>query len=102
MKLPWLLRLIWNPIEALDLHDEHGRPDHGKVMPAVCLVWLLVLVSSGHTPPLGVLIALASLSFGYAGWRAFLRSRSAGGAGKTQQPPSVRPRDEREGIQEAP
>lgn len=103
----WLLTLLKNPLEALDLVDDRGRPDHGKVLPALCLIWLLVLLSVGRPLPLGTVIALGSLSFGYAGWRTFLRSRDALRAAAARSallpaPQGVAARDESDGTQDTP
>lgn len=64
-----------NVLRGLDLVDTHNRPDHGKILPTIALLWLLVLASAGNLPKLPYLLALISASHGYAGWRTFLRVR---------------------------
>jgi hypothetical protein len=75
-RVPWVLQLLWHPPEALDLVDGEGRIDHGKVLPALCLIWLLLLVTLDRAPDVWVMIVLVSASYGYGSWRTFLMSKT--------------------------
>lgn len=68
-------RLLIDPVQALDLRDRKGDPDHGKILPAITLFWFMVLATLGKLPSVWYTIILVSASFGWAGWRTFLRSR---------------------------
>jgi hypothetical protein len=80
--MKWLLLLLWNPVEALDLRDKSGAVDHGKIvgffsfMTILCVLFLYV-IDKGRLLPLGHTIALISTAYGWAGWRAFLASKAA-------------------------
>lgn len=82
---PWVLRLVWNPVTALDLVDSHGQPDHGKVIPVAVVAVALVLHGIGN--PLGVLelVVMVSAAYGYGAWRTFLRSRVVTGTVQVQR-----------------
>ena len=80
--MKWLLLLFWNPVDALDLRDRAGQVDHGKIIGfftflAVFSALMLYVVGRGKLLPLGHTIALISTAYGWAGWRAFLASKSA-------------------------
>ena len=75
-KWPFVLRLIWDPIRALDLLDRSDKPDHGKVMPCILLASAIVGSFTGHAFPVASLIVLGSLAYGLSAWRAFLQSKS--------------------------
>ena len=72
----WLLWIFWNPLKALDLLDCKGKPDHAKVMGFVGFVLMYVLIFLNKLPPLGHLVAMLAVIFGWVGFRAFLGSRS--------------------------
>lgn len=74
--MKWLLWVLWNPLEALDLLDKQGKPDHGKVIGFMGFLALYVTIFLRLLPPLGHTIALLSVIFGWAGWRTFLASKS--------------------------
>lgn len=76
LDLVWWLELLLHPIRALDLVDREGKPDHGKIFPAITLVVFLVLTVRGQLPDIGTVLALLCASHGYAGLRTVLRSRS--------------------------
>lgn len=77
----WILSLLRNPVEALDLKDSNDRPDHGKIMGFVAFIGMFSL-SAAHVVfdakllPLGHMIALGTLAFGWPAWRTFLRART--------------------------
>jgi hypothetical protein len=78
----WILQLLWNPVEALDLSDKDGKVDHGKIIGFFSFILMLGVVAlyvvrRGELIPLGHTIALISASFGWTGWRAFLASKAA-------------------------
>lgn len=79
-RLPFVLRLLWDPVRALDLVDEHGKADHAKVIPTALLVTVVVLravVWNSVVPSVLELLVLFSASFGYGAWRTFLKSKTA-------------------------
>lgn len=78
-KLPWLVRAVWDPVDACDLVDKQGKADHGKVVPFLFLVVACVLHVLGMPFSWYELLALGSLSFGYGAWRTFLASRAVTG-----------------------
>lgn len=76
----WLWLLLRDPATALDWHDPHGKLDHGKVVPdliLVVLVLILLLVSlrTQAYPPASWGLIVISAAFGSSSWRALLRSR---------------------------
>lgn len=73
----WLLWVLWNPLDALDLRGADGKPDHGKVIGFLGFLAIYLTIFLGLLPPLGHTIALLSVIFGWAGWRSFLKSRTA-------------------------
>lgn len=76
---PWLLRALWNPIEALDLRDNDDKPDHGKVLPWILLMAAIVFHAMGIPFAWWELTALGSLAYGYGAWRTFLKAKSVSG-----------------------
>lgn len=74
--MKWLLWVLWNPLEALDLLDRKGNPDHGKLIGLVGFVAIYLTIFLDRLPPLGHTIALLSVIFGWAGWRTFLASKT--------------------------
>jgi hypothetical protein len=79
MQWPWIIRVLWNPVEALDLTDNEGKPDHGKILPAILLVSAITLQFLGKQYAIGILVVLGSLAYGYGAWRTFLKSKSVTG-----------------------
>lgn len=77
------MRLWLAVCKALDWLDNRGQPDHGKLMPGITLIWLLILASAHRLPGVANVIALLAASFGYGSWRTFLRSRDSSGARTT-------------------
>lgn len=77
MRKGFWLHLVIDPFTALDLVDREGRPDHGKILPAILLFSAIIAQFLDKQYSLGVLIALGSLSYGYGMWRTFLRSKAA-------------------------
>lgn len=75
LRAPWLVRALWASDEALDLVDDHGHADHGKSLTTVVIVWVLVLMTVGRTPAIGIVIVLLAASFGARIFIAFLHSR---------------------------
>jgi hypothetical protein len=76
IRLPWFLRLLWDPPTELDLVDRRGAIDHGKVIGFVTFVLMYVLIWFGLLPSIGHTIALLSAGFGWASWRTFLASKA--------------------------
>lgn len=81
MKLawPWLLRALWNPVEALDLRDKNDKTDHAKVVPWILLMVSIVFHALGIPFTWWELTALGSMAYGYGAWRTFLQSRNVAG-----------------------
>jgi hypothetical protein len=79
IKAPWIVRLLWDPVETLDLVDSDGRPDHGKVLPAILLFSAILYQYLAIPYAIGALVVLGSLAYGYGAWRAFLKSKSVTG-----------------------
>lgn len=76
MRKSFWVHLLLDPFTALDLVDADGKPDHGKVLPAI-LLFAAIVAHFGHNPfTAASLIILGSLSYGYGMWRSFLKSRS--------------------------
>jgi hypothetical protein len=76
MRTPWLLRLLLDPVEALDLRGRDGRPDHGKLMGAAAFALYAVIVlrmPAGTLPPLGLTIAFLAAMFGPRMFYRFLQ-----------------------------
>lgn len=73
------LQLLCHPVEALDLTDPAGKPDHGKILPAVLLVCAIVAQFAGTPFPATALIVLGSLAYGYGAWRSFLKAKAVTG-----------------------
>lgn len=78
-KWPWIFRLFWNPVEALDLTDDTGKPDHAKVVPVVMQGVIIVFKALGNPFSLLEMIVMLSASYGQAIWRQFLKSRTVTG-----------------------
>lgn len=79
--MPWLLKILINPIDALDLRDERDQPDHGKIMGFFAFLILFVLIAGyvfagARLVPLGHMIVLGTLAFGWPAWRTFLKART--------------------------
>lgn len=74
MNAIWWLQLLVHPVKALDLVDNHGKPDHGKILPAITLLVFLVLTVLERLPDLDVVLTLMIASHGYAGLRTLLRA----------------------------
>ena len=88
--MKWILLLLWDPIEALDLKDRrNGAVDHGKVVGLFGFLSFYLLIFLGKLPSVWHTIALLSAVFGWAGWRAFLSSRHT---------PSTEPAQEEEAF----
>jgi hypothetical protein len=74
---PYVLRLIWDPVDALDLLDDTGKPDHSKVVPVVVLGIIIVFKAIALPFSLMEMVVLVSASYGQSMWRQFLKSRTA-------------------------
>lgn len=76
MRKTFWIHLLLDPFTALDLVDSRGKPDHGKVLPAI-LLFAAILAQFIHNPFTSAsLIILGSLSYGYGMWRSFLKSKT--------------------------
>jgi hypothetical protein len=82
LKLPWVVRAVWEPVRELDLLDKNDKPDHGKIVP---FLFLIAAFTAHFFLPLTwwELSALGSLSFGYGAWRTFLTSKTVSGTFNT-------------------
>jgi len=97
----WIILLLWDPIEALDLADKQGRPDHGKVIGLVGFVALYLLILLRREVTLGQFIVLGSIIFGWASWRTFLASKAATATEATQRIVKLE-RDAKLGVEPTP
>jgi hypothetical protein len=76
--LKWILLLLWNPVKALDLCDNKGSPDHGKIIGWI-MAWAVLislLITSGKVPSLGHTIALLAAAQGTRVFVAFLKYKT--------------------------
>lgn len=104
ISIPWVARLLWDPVSALDLRDKTDKPDHAKIVP---FLFLTFACAAHFVTPLSwwELLALGSLSFGYGAWRTFLSSRAVSGTfnqTETITRTIVEQRDAAKGIQPTP
>lgn len=76
MRKSFWIHLVLDPFTALDLVDKDGKPDHGKILPAILLFSAIVLQFIDKQYTAAVLITLGSLSYGYGMWRSFLKSKA--------------------------
>jgi hypothetical protein len=76
MRKTFWLHLLLDPFTALDLVDQRGKPDHGKVLPAILLFSAIVGQFIDKPFASASLIILGSLAYGYGMWRSFLKSRT--------------------------
>lgn len=77
--MKWFLWLLWDPMYALDLKDDKGCPDHGKIVGWV-MAWALLgalLATNGRVPSLGHTIALLAAAQGSRVFVAFLKYKTA-------------------------
>lgn len=72
MRLPWLVRFLWQPEVELDMLDKEGKPDHGKIMGYYLVTCFMVMAVTNTLPSIGELIVLASVGFGWIMFRTFL------------------------------
>lgn len=80
-KLPFVMRLLWDPARALDLVDKRDKPDHGKMLPAALLAAVLLLKVLGFTFAWYELLILASLCGGVSLIRTLIASGAIKGTG---------------------
>lgn len=77
MKAPWILRVLWDTDDVLDLKDDEGKPDHGKSVGLLAFLCFVALIAVGIIPPsIGIVIVLIAAIFGQRVFIAFLRSRT--------------------------
>lgn len=76
MRLPWVARVVWDTDKELDLVDDKGNPDHGKALTTIVILWVLILVTIGRTPVVGLVVTLLAAAFGARVFIAFLRSKT--------------------------
>lgn len=105
-QLPFVVRVVWDPIRALDLVDERtGHPDHGKTMPAVVLACVITAQFVGRAFGIATILAVLAASFGAAMFRTFLNTRTVTvqrqelDSTTTTLTGTVAPRDTAAGIQ---
>lgn len=75
-QLPFVFRVVIDPVRAFDLLDSNRSPDHAKVVPffVLCGVFALKLL---HAPlSVAELLIVVSASFGATTFRTFLKSKS--------------------------
>jgi hypothetical protein len=70
----WFAALL-DPVDSLDLVDNNGAPDHGKILPFLTILAAIALHVLGNPLPLPNLIVLVSAAFGYNSWRTFLKAK---------------------------
>lgn len=92
--MKWFAWFLWDPVAALDLVGRGGAVDHGKIIGfwtfyTILGALMLYVLGIGELLPLGHTIALISTAYGWAGWRAFLASRTATSREKLEQRQSV-------------
>lgn len=75
-ELPFLARLVWDPVRALDLVDKHGKPDYSKIIPVTVIYIVLLLAAFGKSLATGMVFILISASFGQSMYRSFLKTKS--------------------------
>lgn len=75
-QLPFVLRLVIDPVRACDLVDYKHEPDHTKVVPflVICAAVVLKLLNAPLTA--AELLIIMSASFGASMFRMFLRSKT--------------------------
>jgi len=73
MRKSFWIHLLLDPFTALDLVDRRGKPDHGKVLPAILLFSAIVAQFLDKPFASASLIILGSLAYGYGMWRSFLK-----------------------------
>lgn len=73
--MKWLWRFLVDPLEALDLNDASGRPDHGKVMGFIAFTVFVVFVFTNRLPSVAHTALLLGAVFGSRVFIAVLKSR---------------------------
>lgn len=76
MRKSFWIHLLLDPFTALDLVDNRGKPDHGKVLPAILLFSAIVAQFRDKPFASASLIILGSLAYGYGMWRTFLKTKT--------------------------
>ncbi len=76
MRKSFWIHLLLDPFTALDLVDRRGKPDHGKVLPAILLFSAIVAQFLDKPFASASLIILGSLAYGYGMWRSFLKTKT--------------------------
>lgn len=75
-KFPWLVQLLYNPVDALDLRDKRDVVDHGKVMGFFIFLCLMALIFAGKLPSLGHTLIIVAAAYGFNMFREFLKTKS--------------------------
>jgi hypothetical protein len=75
------VRVVQFPFVAVDLLDAKGKPDHTKILPFLVCQELIGLqafdvVYNHHAPSVAVSMLVASLAFGFAGFKLLLKSKT--------------------------
>lgn len=75
--MKWMWEIIWNPVEAFDLVDKNGEPDHGKIM-GFCAFVVFVAANFGYAilPSATLCIIFLAAMFGPRMFYKFLERSS--------------------------
>jgi hypothetical protein len=77
--LPFVLRLLIDPVRALDLLDGHVTPDHTKIIPFVVVIMIVTLKAMHNPFTVMEDTVLLTAAFGQSMWRMFLREKTLTG-----------------------
>ena len=103
MRAPWLVRVLYAPDVELDLCNDQGRVQHGKVVGFVFVLLVFAGELIGIHLSLGKLIVLASAIFGSKMFYDFLQSRVvSANESATVNEAIVRRRDAEAGVEPSP
>lgn len=73
---PFIARLLFDPVRALDLIDQHGKADYSKIIPVTVIYGVLALFAIGKPLAVGIVLTLLAASFGQSMFRSFLKART--------------------------
>jgi hypothetical protein len=73
-KMPFIIRLFWDPIRALDLLDKSNAADFGKILPFLLMQQVLVLKAFKIEFTWYELLILAALTGGVSTVRVLIKS----------------------------
>lgn len=70
-RLPWIVRLLYDWPYALDLVDDAGEPDHGKMLPTFTAIAFTVFLFQHPRPSWEAMICMIVIGgyiYGYSAW----------------------------------